>query len=79
MPRAENGPGKQPSSSAGDRGALTVETLSAEIAAGQIDTVELVVVDMQGRLQGKRLTARYFLDSVLSGGSEARQRMRRTR
>lgn len=71
MPRAENGPGKQPSSSAGDRGALTVETLSAEIAAGQIDTVELVVVDMQGRLQGKRLAARYFLDSVLSGGSEA--------
>lgn len=46
-------------------------TLASEVAAGQIDTVELVMVDMQGRLQGKRVMAQYFLNSVLDGGCEA--------
>lgn len=46
-------------------------TLASEVAAGQVDTVELVMVDMQGRLQGKRLMAQYFLDSVLDSGCEA--------
>ncbi|TMR87863.1 glutamine synthetase family protein, partial [Nonomuraea basaltis] len=35
-----------------------------------IDTVLLAIADMQGRLQGKRLSARYFLDEVLNHGSE---------
>ena len=33
--------------------------------AGKIDTVLLAMTDMQGRLQGKRLTATHFLDEVV--------------
>ncbi len=49
---------------------LSVEELRSEIQAGTIDTVLLAITDMQGRLQGKRLSARYFLDEVLHHGSE---------
>jgi glutamine synthetase len=51
-------------------GMLSVEELRQEVAAGRIDTVLLAVADMQGRLQGKRLSARYFLAEVLGHGSE---------
>ena len=34
---------------------LTVDELRADVADGSIDTVVLAIVDMQGRLQGKRL------------------------
>ncbi|MEV4563124.1 glutamine synthetase family protein [Nonomuraea sp. NPDC049419] len=51
-------------------GFLSVTELRDEIAAGRIDTVLLAIADMQGRLQGKRLSARYFLDEVLQHGSE---------
>ncbi|MFG1949094.1 glutamine synthetase family protein [Nonomuraea sp. NPDC048826] len=51
-------------------GFLTVDELRQEVAAGLIDTVLLAIADMQGRLQGKRLSARYFLDEVLHHGSE---------
>ena len=44
--------------------AMTLDELKAEIAAGDIDTVLLALTDMQGRLQGKRLTAPWFLQSV---------------
>ena len=40
------------------------------IAAGEIDTVVLAFTDMQGRLQGKRLHAAYFLDVALEHGTE---------
>ena len=39
--------------------------------AERIDTVLLALTDMQGRLQGKRLTARHFLDEVVEHGAEA--------
>ena len=42
---------------------LTVEELKADIAAGVIDTVIVAFTDMQGRLQGKRIHAAFFLDS----------------
>ncbi|WP_336208302.1 glutamine synthetase family protein [Nonomuraea sp. LPB2021202275-12-8] len=51
-------------------GFLTVEELRDEVSHGRIDTVLLALADMQGRLQGKRLSARYFLDEVLHHGSE---------
>ncbi|WP_328815293.1 glutamine synthetase family protein [Nonomuraea cypriaca] len=51
-------------------GFLTVGELRDEVTAGRIDTVLLAIADMQGRLQGKRLSARYFLDEVLHHGSE---------
>ncbi|MEQ4718656.1 glutamine synthetase family protein [Nonomuraea sp. B19D2] len=51
-------------------GFLSVSELRDEVAAGRIDTVLLAIADMQGRLQGKRLSARYFLEEVLHHGSE---------
>ncbi len=53
-----------------NRGLLTLEQLEVEVDAGRIDTVLVVVTDMQGRLQGKRLSARYFIEEVASHGSE---------
>ncbi|MGV9991396.1 glutamine synthetase family protein [Streptomyces sp. NPDC003374] len=49
---------------------LGVEELHALVAAGEIDTVVLAFPDMQGRLQGKRFAARFFLDEVLHHGTE---------
>src|SRR5215472_14122011 len=37
----------------------------------EIDTVVVAMTDMQGRLQGKRFHARFFLDSVAAHGTEA--------
>ncbi|GGO73973.1 glutamine synthetase family protein [Nonomuraea cavernae] len=51
-------------------GFLTVDELRDEVTAGRIDTVLLALADMQGRLQGKRLSARYFLEEVLHHGAE---------
>src|SRR5580698_2092284 len=42
----------------------------AGVADGSIDTVVVAITDMQGRLQGKRLDAQYFLDDVLGHGTE---------
>jgi glutamine synthetase len=50
---------------------LSVEALHALVASGEIDTVVLAFPDMQGRLQGKRFAARFFLDEVLHHGTEA--------
>ncbi|MEU5877684.1 glutamine synthetase family protein [Spirillospora sp. NPDC047279] len=47
-----------------------MEQLWVEAEAGQIDTVIIAITDMQGRLQGKRLSARYFLEEVAGHGSE---------
>ncbi|GII75037.1 glutamine synthetase [Sphaerisporangium rufum] len=49
---------------------LTVDELREEVDAGRIDTVLLAIADMQGRLQGKRLSARYFLEEVLEHAAE---------
>jgi len=51
-------------------GMLTSDQLAAAVAAGEIDTVILAFTDMQGRLQGKRLSAEYYLDVVASHGAE---------
>ncbi|MDI3386857.1 glutamine synthetase family protein [Streptomyces sp. B-S-A8] len=49
---------------------LSVEELRALVASGEIDTVVLAFPDMQGRLQGKRFAAGFFLDDVLEHGTE---------
>ncbi|MFJ6938317.1 glutamine synthetase family protein [Streptomyces sp. NPDC101132] len=49
---------------------LTTEELRALVASGEIDTVVLAFPDMQGRLQGKRFAAPFFLDEVLAHGTE---------
>src|SRR6202000_650115 len=50
---------------------LTLEELRVSVAAGDIDTVIVALTDMQGRLQGKRFHARYFLDEVVPHSTEA--------
>ncbi|MFF2962814.1 glutamine synthetase family protein [Streptomyces sp. NPDC057963] len=49
---------------------LGIEELRALVASGEIDTVVLAFPDMQGRLQGKRFAAGFFLDEVLEHGTE---------
>ncbi|MFE2043922.1 glutamine synthetase family protein [Streptomyces sp. NPDC059477] len=49
---------------------LSIEELHALVATGDVDTVVLAFPDMQGRLQGKRFAARFFLDEVLQHGTE---------
>ncbi len=49
---------------------LTIDQLAAAVAAGEIDTVVLAITDMQGRLQGKRFHAQFFLSEVVRHGTE---------
>ena len=51
-------------------GPLTIDALRAGVADGTIDTVVLAIVDIQGRLQGKRFDAEFFIDEVASHGTE---------
>jgi glutamine synthetase len=50
---------------------LNLDELRRQAESGQIDTVLLALTDMQGRLQGKRFTARHFLEEVADHGAEA--------
>jgi glutamine synthetase len=47
-----------------------MEWLRTQVASGVIDTVLVAFTDMQGRLQGKRLSARFFLEEVLHHHTE---------
>jgi glutamine synthetase len=49
---------------------MTLDELRIEVDRGAVDTVLLALTDMQGRLQGKRLTARHFLAEVAEHGAE---------
>lgn len=49
---------------------LPLEHLREQVHRGEIDTVLLAMCDMQGRLQGKRLTAEHFLEEVAEHGAE---------
>ena len=64
-----------PANAIGSNGAgsapLTLEALKRAIAARSIDTIVLALVDMEGRLVGKRLTARHFLESTVAHGAES--------
>jgi glutamine synthetase len=50
---------------------VTLDELEAAVAEGDVDTVVLAMTDMQGRLQGKRLTATHFLAEVVAHGAES--------
>ncbi len=50
--------------------ALSLDDLRKDIAAGKIDTVVVGATDMQGRLQGKRIHAPFFLADTLKNGTE---------
>ncbi len=52
------------------RARLTVTQLEEAVGRGAIDTVVVAITDMQGRLQGKRCDARFFLDEVIEHSTE---------
>jgi glutamine synthetase len=51
-------------------GNLTIEDLTARVGAGEVDTVIIAFTDMQGRLVGKRASARLFLEELSEHGAE---------
>ncbi len=51
-------------------GNLTMQELTALVEAHEIDTVIMAFTDMQGRLIGKRASARLFLDELAEHGAE---------
>ncbi|MFI2475676.1 glutamine synthetase family protein [Nocardia xishanensis] len=52
-------------------GMLGLAELRERVETGELDTVLVAMTDMQGRLQGKRCAARYFVDEVLDNATEA--------
>jgi len=44
---------------------LTFDQLKADVAEGKIDTVLVCLVDMQGRLMGKRFHAQSFVERLI--------------
>ncbi|TVT23710.1 glutamine synthetase [Amycolatopsis acidiphila] len=50
---------------------LTVDELRRLTADGVLDTVLVAMTDMQGRLQGKRCAAEYFVNEVVPHATEA--------
>jgi glutamine synthetase len=50
---------------------VTLDELTDAVSRGAVDTVLLAMTDMQGRLQGKRLTATHFLHEVAEHGAES--------
>ncbi len=53
----------------GKQGVIDLTALTALVDAGAIETVIVAFADMQGRLVGKRLTARYFLEHTTESGA----------
>ncbi|MCU1406402.1 MAG: glutamine synthetase [Glaciihabitans sp.] len=51
-------------------GNLTLEELAPLVASREIDTVIIAFTDMQGRLVGKRTSARLFMEELASHGAE---------
>ena len=51
--------------------ALTLTRLRELVDTRDVDTVIVAFTDVQGRLQGKRIHARHFLEEVLEHGTEA--------
>ena len=45
-------------------GMLSLEALAEEVAQGRIDTIITALPDLFGRLIGKRINARFFLDEI---------------
>src|SRR4051794_5649785 len=52
------------------QGRLDAPVTLDELKGSDVDTVLLAIVDMQGRLQGKRLTKEHFLDEVVPNAAE---------
>jgi len=50
---------------------LTIEELRRRVESGEIDTVLVAFTDLYGRLLGKRLDARFFLEHAARAGTHA--------
>jgi len=53
-----------------DNGRVTLKDLQKAHDDGTVDTVLLVLADMEGRLQGKRMTTDHFLNEVVENDAE---------
>lgn len=53
-----------------DRVQVSREDLESLIRRGDVDTIVMAFVDLQGRLTGKRTTGRFFLEQVAEHGTE---------
>ena len=51
-------------------GRMSREELLDRIVQGDVDTVVMAVTDMQGRLQGKRVDAQFFVEGLAEGVTE---------
>ena len=49
---------------------LSLATLDQLVGIGEVDTVIVAFADMQGRLVGKRVSARLFVDDLAAHGAE---------
>ena len=54
-----------------DRGRLDLGTLRRRVEEGEIETVLTVFPDLYGRLMGKRIVGRFFLEEIAEGGMHA--------
>ena len=53
-----------------NKGMLSTDQLKAMVESGEIDTVVVAFTDIQGRLVGKRVAARLFVEDIMDHGSE---------
>lgn len=53
-----------------DPNVLSMPALERLVSSGEVDTVIVAFADMQGRLAGKRIDARLFVDEVAANGAE---------
>ena len=53
---------------------MNLEELKIDVASGAVDTVLLAITDMQGRLVGKRASARLFLEELAEHGARLANR-----
>ena len=51
-------------------GNLSMHELTSGYEAGEFDTVIVAFTDMQGRLIGKRVSARLFIDDIAAHGAD---------
>jgi glutamine synthetase len=49
---------------------LSIDQLKKDIESGKIDTVVVGATDMQGRLQGKRIHGKFFVNDTIKNGTE---------
>ena len=49
---------------------LSLDELTKLVKSGEIDTVIVVMTDMQGRLVGKRIHGQFFIDEIAHHGTE---------